>query len=232
MANLKIITSYDSGFSYIGDVCAKSIRAYAKHYGYDYEILPMPESDRPPSWSKINLIGEALRDHDFVMWVDADAFFASTSRNILDEVEPGKDLYMVSHLLPIPHLAPVTHGVCLAVERPNAGIMLVRKSPWLFSLFATLWSMTQYINHPWWETAALSDLLGLRFELTGKLDNNVPSAEWQEKIKWLPLGWNSIANPRTRQALETYAPMIIHCAGMNKAERIQFIKESVFRPLE
>ncbi|CAI6099752.1 hypothetical protein V2G26_004478 [Clonostachys chloroleuca] len=49
---------------------------YALIHGYDYRLVKSPPmTDRHGTWSKVSLIKEALKTHDYVVFLDADATF-------------------------------------------------------------------------------------------------------------------------------------------------------------
>ena len=78
--------------------------------------------------------------------------------------------------------------------------------------------MTKYISHPWWENAAVLDLLGYRFELTGNVADNTLEEQILEKVDWLPLEWNSLPclgrMENVAYSAEVFEPIIVHYAGV------------------
>jgi hypothetical protein len=219
---VKVVTAYDQRFASVGDIAAKSIAVYAAANGLDFEILPMPTLDRPASWGKIALIANQFANcrADFLLWVDADACFVRTDRNIAEVIKDGKDFYLVSHHIQKTRPSP---GIVMYAERPNMGVFLIRKSEWSLRFLNTIWQMTKYISHPWWENAAVMDLLGYRFELTGNLADNTLEERVLEKVDWLPLEWNALpclgrVNELAYSA-ELFDPIIVHYAGVRMEER-------------
>ena len=229
MSKIKVITAYDQQFASVGDIAAKSIAVYAAANGLDHEILPVPAIDRPPAWGKIAIIADqfAKCDADFLLWVDADACFVRTDRNIAEVVKDGKDLYLVSHQIQKARPRP---GIVVYVERPNTGVFLIRKSDWSQRFLNSVWQMTKYISHPWWENAAVLDLLGYRFELTGNVADNTLEEAILEKVDWLPLEWNSLPclgrMENVAYSAEVLEPIIVHYAGVEMKDR-----ESLMRAL-
>ena len=154
--------------------------------------------ERPPAWRKITLVLELLeRGHEFVLWTDADSVFVGFERDILDEVRPGKDLYLVEH----------THPAFLDSKVPNCGVMLVRNSDWSRALFQRIWDMTEYVTHNWWENAALIHLFGYR-ALLGE-GPHAPDPALLERVRFLDDIWNQ--HPEISPPGEG---MIRHYAGM------------------
>lgn len=222
MTKIKVVTAYDQGFASVGNIAAKSIAVYAAANGLDFEILPMPAMDRPPAWGKIAIIANQFANcrADFLLWVDADACFVRTDRNIAEVVKDGKDFYLVSHQIQKARPSP---GIVVYAERPNTGVFLIRRSEWSLKFLNSIWQMTKYISHPWWENAAVLDLLGYRFELTGNMADNKLEQQILEKVDWLPLEWNSLPclgrMNEVAYSGEVFEPIIVHYAGVKMEDR-------------
>ncbi len=92
---MKIISAYDDRFLKIGKISELSIKKYAKHFKYDYQIYKIKKfKERPPAWFKIKVLMENLKDsnHDYIIWVDSDAFFCRY-KNIMDSIDRDKNLF-------------------------------------------------------------------------------------------------------------------------------------------
>ena len=75
--NLKIVTSHDDNYKDIGNITTKSMHKYADKFNLKFEFLDMPDTGRVQTWNKILQIKNEIlkRENDYIMWVDADAFF-------------------------------------------------------------------------------------------------------------------------------------------------------------
>jgi hypothetical protein len=165
-------------------ISSVTFEAYAARHGYDLHLtsrLLAPE--RPPAWSKIALVRDLLERYDEVLWVDADAIFVDISKDIAELVRPDKDLYLVEHVY---------------AENPewrsaNTGVFLVRSTPWARDFLERVWAAEEYVHHPWWENAAVLDLLG--YELAPDLTppRKVRRTELEERVELIGLEWNSTA---------------------------------------
>jgi hypothetical protein len=194
---LCLATSYSSDFADIGDYCVMTLRLYAARWGYAVHVDPDVAINRPPAWHRVKLIPELFdKGYELVLWLDADAAFVRLDADILAELRPGKDLYLVEHNHPDFPSSPV----------PNTGVMLVRNTQWSRDLFARLWSMTQYENHNWWENAAAIHLLGYR-NLLGE-GSYVPDQAILSRIRFLDEAWNYVPDMSTSKR-----PIIRHHAG-------------------
>lgn len=182
----------------MGDLAAASVRRYAARHGFAVSIEPAVAFERHPAWYRIKLIEARFAEgFDFVLWIDADAIVVRFDRSILSEVEAGRDLYLVRQT--VPHISTT-------VPVPNTGVLLVRNTAWAHALLRDIWNEVAYLDHPWFENAALIKLLGYR-SLLGEGDD-VPDVERLARIKFLPVEWNSL--PRHQTAAD---PIIRHYAG-------------------
>ncbi len=200
-----ITTYFNKTFSEMGEICLKSINKYATLNGLDLKVYNDIFTDRPAPWYKILLIQKILSEnYGYVFWVDADALFVNYESNIKDEIEKGRELYLIKHNI---------NGE----EIPNTGVFLLKNSRWAKKLLKSIWDMEKYIYHKWWENAALMDLLGYN-NLLNNRENNL-NLELLKKIKWLDLKWNSL--PYICEAAD---PVINHYAGRPLEFRVKNMK--------
>jgi len=142
-----LTTYFDQGFSELGNLCLKSMEKYAKKFNMDVKLMNDIKSDRPVAWNKILIVKKLLETYDFVFWVDSDALFVNFNEDIRNEIEEGKDLYLVKHFI---------KGRFV----PNSGSFLIRKSEWSNNFLYAIWSREKYVYHNYWENAAVIELLG------------------------------------------------------------------------
>lgn len=191
-----ITTYYDDKFGVIGDLCYKSIVVYAEKHGLEAVLLRGMETSRPLPWHKILVIQRLFAaGYDYVFWIDADAIFVSYDSDISLEIEKGKDLYLVKHAID-------------AKDVPNTGVMLIKNSGWSSLLLNMIWLKEQYLNHKWWENAAVLDILGYHNVLDENRPNRI-NPNLMSKIKWLGVEWNTVPG-----VCEAKQPIIHHYAGM------------------
>jgi hypothetical protein len=159
-----------------------TFEAYAALHGYELRLsTQLLDGGRPPAWSKIALVRELLEEYEEVLWVDADAIFLDISKDIAELVRPGKDLYLVEHL----------YEQDESWRSANTGVFLVRSTPWARQFLDRVWAAEQYVDHPWWENAAVLDLLG--YELPADLTppRKVRQTEFDAHVELIDLEWNS-----------------------------------------
>ena len=95
------------------------------------------------------IVLDLLERYEWVFWIDADALIVEFSRDIVDELPESAFLGLVEH-------AYDGHRF------PNTGVMIVRSSPVAREFWSEVWARTEYVDHPWWENAAVLSLLGYR----------------------------------------------------------------------
>ena len=128
-------------------LCTESQEAHVKKHGYtritDESVY---DPTRAHSWSKIRILQKYIKDYDYIVWMDADVLIMNQNRNIEDFIQ----------LLP--------ENKFLLIGRDfnnlNAGIFVMKNCPLAHEFLDDVWSKTQYLNHEWWEQAAIIELHG------------------------------------------------------------------------
>lgn len=188
-------------------IARETLETYAQRHGYDLHLVDRsPAPERPASWSKIPLVRELLTDYDVVFWVDADAIIVDPSVDVASVIEPGKFLYIVEHTIGPQHI-------------PNMGVFLVQAGEPTQRLFDEVWRKAEFTNHPWWEQAAVLQLLGYNLHPCGLRQ---PTALYR-RVKFIDRAWNSVpldASP---------APFVKHYAGVPHAERLALMRQDLRR---
>jgi hypothetical protein len=155
---------------------------------------------RPPSWGKISLLKEvaASDNYDSIVWLDADAIIVDETDDIDHQL--GEDVL-----------------IQFAIHRyeghvfPNAGVMVLRRSHQMSRFLDLLWAETSFVDHRWWDNAAMLELLGYTTDgVVRKVSQSVHDSYCGE----LPLRWNSI-----NQTLDE-TPAIAHFAGIPHGLRV------------
>ena len=147
---------------------------YADRHGYDLLTRPPRLLTRPASWGKLLVVLGAF-DHGYeeVLWLDDDVLILDRSEDVADEV-PEEAWHAIT-------LLRTREG-----EIPSCGVWLCR--PELRPALERMWSLTRYLHHPWWEQAALHDVLGYG-EMPVRL---VRPTALLERTHWLRDEWNAL----------------------------------------
>jgi len=176
------------------------IADYARKHGLQCGCANLAGS-RPPSWMKLVAIQHALDRHDRVVWVDADVVIANDSANIFDCL--GENWQAV-----VEHHTP-------SGTVPNCGVWVLTRQ--MLPVLAKAWEMVEYLNHPWWEQAAVLRLMG--YAVT-----DIPTAilrkqtQLTKKTTFLDSEWNH--HPEDAKRVES--PRFVHVTQY--ADRLGVVK--------
>lgn len=163
-------------------ISIEASRRYARRWGWDVVASCEPElaAGRPPSWAKVALVSDLLRRYEWIWLIDADALIVDLDRDVMAEIDPsGPPIWMAMH----GQGGNADHAV------ENAGVMLVRACAEAVGFLAEVWRQEQFIDHNWWENAAILHLLGRALE-PPYLQTSSPEA--RSLIGRLPLAWNAV----------------------------------------
>lgn len=184
----------------------RTFHAYAERHGYDVDLrdqLLAPE--RPASWSKVLLVQELLRSYDIVFCIDADAAIIDPSRDIVDDLRDDALIGLVAHEYDGQRI-------------PNCGVWVLRRNRTTSRFLAKVWRQKQYLDHKWWENAAVLDLLGYRLEPTVEL---VRPRRMLSRVQFLDRAWNSISMD------ESPHPWVRHYPGESQEHRLAHLRADV-----
>jgi hypothetical protein len=156
----------------IGDSFCKTVQAgldSKKEYcdTHDYDLViggdEIYDKDRPPAWSKINLLRKILGDYDVVFLSDADVVIT----NPLVRLE-----HLINQLIPEQsELTSNTTNKVLFVNESDklilvsrdsfnlcTGNMFFRNDARTLDFLEEMYAQTQFIDDPWWEQRAFIHL--------------------------------------------------------------------------
>ena len=177
---------------------APTLAAYGQRHGWDVLLSSeSPQGARPPSWAKVVLVRDLLSRYPFVFWVDADALIVDLAPDLLDAARVGDDaadIWFARH--------PQERDPDATVL--NAGVFLARSALFTDALLEAMWNAEEFIDHNWWENAALLNLLGYSLQPPFEQHTVTP---WNARIGSLDLAWNSVPG-----YCESPAPVVNHHA--------------------
>lgn len=162
-----------SDFEQLLDLSLPGFADYADRHGYELVADPPRMLTRPPSWGKITRLLEALDEFDEVLWIDCDVLILDPDVDIADDMD-----------------ADAWHGITLhrtpEGDVPSCGVWYLRQP--MQPVLEAMWRLDRYTFHPWWEQAALHDLLGYG----GRPVQQLKHTELLGRTCWLPVGWNAL----------------------------------------
>lgn len=173
------------------NIASPTIWAYADIHKIDTLLLPMNNlrlhPARPDAWDKIILINHMLNYYEIVMWIDSDCIFFNPWPDIRTTLHNNHPIYLVRQQW---------GGIV------NSGVFVARSNQESREILNAIWNNTNYIHHPWWEQAALLDLMG--YQLSNSQDpNNIPfyPTPLSHRIGHLDTIWNSCCSALTEQTV-------------------------------
>lgn len=175
------------------NVSLPTFRAYTERHGYDLCVMPCESEGRPPAWGKVKALRNLLERYGEVLWIDADALIADDAEDLSACVPPDALQALVEH--------PTDRGPV-----PNTGVWFVRRG--MVSWLDRIWERESRVDHPWWEQAAMADLLG--YGLDGmRTAGPVEATELGRVTHYLQQAWNVYAG----NAAQVGRPKIRHALG-------------------
>lgn len=175
--NRALVTFGDGPHEELLEIALPSFEAFADRHGYEIVIPDFPERPaRPQSWWKVPALLTALAEFEESLWIDADCVIMDGS----DDLDVPEDAWQ----------AMVRHETADGVV-PNCGVWFVRQP--MRPFLERVWTMTQFLEHGWWEQAAMVRLLGYELRKPVSLVEETPL---YLHTHWLEPGWNGHVNDR------------------------------------
>jgi hypothetical protein len=166
--------------------CEKNNYTYINHAEYDYKGRPAP-------WGKILALKQCFEENpdiDYIFWADADAMIT----NPYFKLECLRD-----------KLNKSKRCMLLAVDGAgniNTGAFLVKRHEKTNLILDHIWNQTQFINHCWWEQAALMSIYPYIFQmLLVTRENNLFNSFLTGESPW------------------QFGDFILHFAGLDNSAR-------------
>ena len=158
-----------------------SLRAYGRRFNYDVIVhTDSADESRPPAWSKVKILLDALATHNEVIWIDSDALLVDLTRDLRKDISRKTDFAWTLH-----HFD--------GEDQPNSGVLFVRNTSRAIALLTAAYDQEDLIEHPWWEQAAFIRLLGYSSSIVDEGQTREPM---DVNVQHLDPSWNSIRQHR------------------------------------
>lgn len=198
---LHIITGYTENIKQLSDLSYDSLQKYCSLHNINHTRYLITETDRPPSWYKVKLIlSEFQKGAEYVMWVDSDTTVINFDFNILDLLDES-EIYLSKDI----------NGI-------NCGIMIWKKSDISIEILNKVWSLTEFINHNWWEQAAFRSLYDINFNNL----QNITKIINQHDLNSYDYNLYGMNYPEGQWSASSF---LIHFPGLSNERRIQLINQ-------
>lgn len=158
---IKFLSAFNENFKELHDISKISIEKFCINQGFSFEFYKIENFDRPAAWYKIKLIIEELKLNDgYIIWMDCDSMILNSNFDILKHIDNLNLFYIGSDF----------NGI-------NTGFMIIKCCQQMIDFFEKVWSMTEYLEHCWWEQAAIRNLYESNYqncvEYSKILDQNI-----------------------------------------------------------
>jgi hypothetical protein len=196
-----VVMFYDDAIKEYAELNYKINKLYCEKYGFDLHVSHMRTfTDRHPSWEKLPLVLKHLTNYDYLIWVDADAFFYLDSGNILDLIREhstaniifSKDMNQMN-----PYM--------------NCGIFIAKNTQYTIDLLNKLAYDTDLDKHNpypgWWEQGLM---MFMYYHNILDIRNNIVMCDYGILQHFNP---SEVSNFSKK-------PYILHMAGKSNSDRI------------
>lgn len=199
------LSAYNEYYAELNKASEKSKADYFRINGIRFENMNLFDLNdyygRPFSWVKIKAIQFGLVINDYVLWLDCDTCILKQDFDIKALFSSGKEIYISKDV----------NGI-------NCGVMAFKNTNKVKSILSKVWSMEEYINHIWWEQAALMKLYEDNFEGINEITEFVPQKVFNA------YEYKMYGREYTRGQIceDTF---IAHFPALPRAERIELINK-------
>jgi hypothetical protein len=120
-------------------------RTYCTRHGYQFAVIRPPRQiERSPIWFKVKGVADLLVTSDFVLFLDADAYFIDQSRavdRLIDE-----QMQDASFLIGTDRL---NKHFAFSDENANCGAFLVRRTENAATILRDWWNVPLFVDKRW-----------------------------------------------------------------------------------
>ena len=198
------------------DLTHPFLRKYADKHNFKLTIHEIPTdyqtTHRPYSWFKVNSILNSFENtnDDFVVWVDADTLIINQDFELQSLIVPDKHFYVSRDFNDL-----------------NCGIMMWANNDYSKEILNKVWSMTEYVNHYWWEQAAIIDLYSKNYNLLKKYTQIVPQNILNAYEYRAMSVANIIIDEQWDKGQVTEESWILHMPSLGMPQRLSLIKDCI-----
>jgi hypothetical protein len=149
--NICVVMFYDDNIKSYGDINYNINKLYCEKYNIKIIVSNDKKyNNRHPAWERVPLLLDNISNYDYLIWIDADAFFYNDANNIIDIINNNSNVNFI-------------FSNDINNNNINTGIMIVKNSQYSID-FLTKWAYNEqlYINNRypyWWDQGVLVSMI-------------------------------------------------------------------------
>jgi hypothetical protein len=192
-----VLMFFDENIKEYAEINYKINKLYCEKYGFDIIFENNRHyTNRHPAWERLPLILNNITNYDYVIWIDADAFFYVDSPNIVNLIEKYKDKNII-----FSNDKPGSNNI-------NTGVLIIKNCEYNVN-FIKFWAYDKHYydnnKYPfWWDQ-------GVLITLYNKNISNI-------KNNSIVLDFGILQSFDTNE--DSARPFILHCAGKSSKKRL------------
>lgn len=193
----------------LGELTTATMAEYARRHNLYLKIhIDGFDKSRALMWSKILFIRDALKEYEWVWWLDADAAITNQKKTLDSFLQSDADVI----------IGKDSDETILF----NTGSFLIRRCDFTFWLLDEIWKREDLAHKSWHEQSALADLY--RAGKCGDRVRLVPFRELNGYTDWYAEG----AGKKIVEEMQWHVgDFVAHCAGYATETRIEILKQAI-----
>lgn len=202
---ITILTAYDDNFKDIAELNIPILQKYCDKNKYNLIIKKIVDFNKPASWFKIQAILEQFNKSNCenLLWIDADTLILEQNFKIENIIKKDKFFY----------LSKDANGI-------NCGVFIMSNVKIMREFLSHVDLLSsKYMNHIWWEQAAIMELI----------EKNILNIN--QYIEYIP---QNILNAYDKNLVHTNDDgyvcndtFILHLPSINNKKRYEIIKQYI-----
>lgn len=224
-----VVTAAGPGMrAVLHDLALPTFRRWAGRWGWDVRAVDLASDGagadpaaQAAKWAKTRLLRQALQQHPFALWLDADVLLLRADEDVTVHLLPGTFQALALEQVPVERRV-----------NPNTGVWLLRSCPEAFAFLDAVDALGQQPG-PWADQGAVLAALGWdRGDERYHGARPGPGSTALTGTSWLPIGWNQpylqgrVEGQVFNSSADSYAdrptvaaPHALHFMGMTSQAR-------------
>lgn len=139
-----IITAFTDNYKEFFNLSEPVLTDYCNKNNYERYVYSISNNySRPASWYKVErLLEHTRKGKGFSLWLDIDTIIVNSNFKLESLIVENKFIYISKD-----------------INNINAGVLMIKNNDYCNNFFTKVWNSTQYLNHCWWEQAAIIELI-------------------------------------------------------------------------